>query len=74
MNKYQRAAALDLIKAAAIAIAGGLSYVILAQFLTPLQVITVLAIGLLVWCGYNLFQIRVDQYRTLDEIEQRKTK
>ena len=68
MDKYQKAAALDLIKVALIAVAVSVTVSIIASYLTASQIIMSLAFVLLVYCGYNLFKIRVDQLRTLDEL------
>jgi hypothetical protein len=68
MDKYQKAAALDLIKVALIAVAASVTFSIIASYLTASQIIMSLAFVLLVYCGYNLFKIRVDQLRTLDEL------
>jgi uncharacterized membrane protein len=68
MNKYQKAAALDLIKITGIVIATGITMNILAVFLTVPQIITALMFALLIYTGYTLFQIRVDQHKSLDEL------
>jgi hypothetical protein len=68
MNKYQKAAALDLIKITGIVVATSLTLNILALYFTVPQILVGLGILLMAYTGYNLFQIRVDQHRTLDEL------
>ncbi len=68
MDKYQKAAALDLIKIALIAVAASVTFNIIAAYFTISQIIMAGAFVLLIYCGYNLFKIRVDQLRTLDEL------
>ena len=68
MNKYQKAAALDLIKIVAIVVATSITLNILALYFTVPQILIGLGILLMAYTGYNLFQIRVDQHKTLDEL------
>jgi NADH:ubiquinone oxidoreductase subunit K len=68
MNKYQKAAALDLVKIVAIVAATSLTMNILALYFTVAQILVGLGILLMTYTGYTLFQIRVDQHRTLDEL------
>jgi hypothetical protein len=74
MNKYQKAAALDLIKITGIVVATGVTMNILALYFTVPQILIGLGILLMSYTGYNLFQMRVDQLRTLDEIRERQSK
>ena len=68
MNKYQKAAALDLIKITGIVVATSITLNILALYFTVPQILIGLGILLMSYTGYNLFQIRVDQLKTLDEL------
>jgi hypothetical protein len=68
MNKYQKAAALDLIKIAGIVVAVSITMNVLALYFTVPQILIGLGILLMSYTGYNLFQIRVDQLKTLDEL------
>jgi hypothetical protein len=68
MDKYQKAAALDLVKMAGIGIGVAVAFNVVVAYFTASQIITAAAVILLVYCGYNLFKIRVDQHRTLDEL------
>ena len=68
MDKYQKAAALDLVKMAGIAVAVAVAFNIVVAYFTASQIITAAAVILLVYCGYNLFKIRVEQHKTLDEL------
>jgi hypothetical protein len=68
MDKYQKAAALDLAKMAGIVIAVSLAFNILAAYFSLGQIIMAGSVALLIYCGYNLFKIRVDQHRMMDEM------
>ena len=74
MNKYQKAAALDLIKIVAIVVAVSITMNVLAMYFTVPQILIGLGILLMSYTGYNLFQMRVDQLRTLDEIQENRSK
>jgi NADH:ubiquinone oxidoreductase subunit K len=74
MNKYQKAAALDLIKITGIVVATSITLNILALYFTVPEILIGLGILLMSYTGYNLFQLRVDQLRTLDEIRERQSK
>lgn len=71
MNKYQKAAALDLIKMLGIVIAVSIGMNILIAYFSAMQIVTGAVILLFIYTGYTLFQIRVDQHRTLDELNKR---
>ena len=68
MNKYQKAAALDLIKITGIVVTVGITLNILALYFTLPQILFGLGMIGMSYTGYILFQIRVDQYKTLDEL------
>ena len=74
MNKYQKAAALDLIKITGIVVATSITLNLLALYFTVPEILIGLGILLMSYTGYNLFQLRVDQLRTLDEIRERQSK
>jgi NADH:ubiquinone oxidoreductase subunit K len=74
MNKYQKAAALDLIKITGIVVTVSVTLNILALYFTVPEILIGLGILLMSYTGYNLFQLRVDQLRTLDEIRERQSK
>jgi len=74
MNKYQKAAALDLIKIAAIVVATSVTLTVLAQLFTVPQILIGLGLILMTYTGYNLFQMRVDQLKSLDEIRDKQSK
>jgi hypothetical protein len=44
---------------------------ILALYFTVPEILAGLAVVLMLYTGYTLFQIRVDQHRTLDELNKR---
>jgi NADH:ubiquinone oxidoreductase subunit K len=74
MNKYQKAAALDLIKITGIVVTVGITLNILALYFTVPEILIGLGLILMTYTGYNLFLLRVDQLKTLDEIRQRQSK
>ena len=74
MNKYQKAAALDLIKITGIVVATGVTMNILALYFTVPQILIGLGILLMSYTGYNLFLMRVDQLKSIDEIRERQSK
>jgi hypothetical protein len=74
MNKYQKAAALDLVKITAIVVATSLTLTILAQLFTVPQILIGLGLILMTYTGYNLFLMRVDQLKSIDEIRERQSK
>jgi NADH:ubiquinone oxidoreductase subunit K len=74
MNKYQKAAALDLIKITAIVVATSITLNILALYFTVPEILIGLGLILMAYTGYNLFQLRVDQLKSIDEIRERQSK
>jgi NADH:ubiquinone oxidoreductase subunit K len=74
MNKYQKAAALDLIKITGIVVTVGITLNILALYFTVPEILIGLGLILMTYTGYNLFLLRVDQLKTLDEIRERQSK
>ena len=72
MNKYQKQAALDLIKMVVIAFTVGIAAAVATTLFTSTQIITVAAFLILAYCGYNLFNIRVDQLKSLDELNSKE--
>jgi hypothetical protein len=74
MNKYQKAAALDLIKITAIVVATSITLNILALYFTLPEILIGLGLILMAYTGYNLFLMRVDQLKSLDEIRERQSK
>jgi NADH:ubiquinone oxidoreductase subunit K len=74
MNKYQKAAALDLIKIAGIVVTVGITLNILALYFTVPEILIGLGMILMIYTGYNLFLMRVDQLKSMDEIRERQSK
>jgi len=68
MNKYQRAATLDILKVLAIGVVLGVVLSTLNLYFTLPQILFGLGMIAMTYTGYILFQIRVDQYKTLDEL------
>jgi hypothetical protein len=74
MNKYQKAAALDLIKITAIVVTVSITLNILALYFTVPEILIGLGLVLMTYTGYNLFLMRVDQLKSMDEIRERQSK
>ena len=74
MNKYQKAATLDILKLVAIGVGVGVTMNILTLYFTLAEILFGLGMILMAYTGYNLFQLRVDQLKTLDEIRERQSK
>jgi hypothetical protein len=74
MNKYQKAALVDILKMVSIGLGVGITLNILARYFTVPEILFGMGMILMSYLGYTLFQIRVDQYRTLDEIRERQSK
>ena len=74
MNKYQKAAALDLIKITAIVVATSVTLSVLAIYFTVPEILIGLGMILMIYTGYNLFLMRVDQLKSMDEIRERQSK
>jgi hypothetical protein len=74
MNKYQKAAALDLIKITAIVVTVSITLNILALYFTVPEILIGLGLILMAYTGYNLFLMRVDQLKSIDEIRERQSK
>jgi hypothetical protein len=74
MNKYQKAATLDIIKLVALGLVIGVTMNILALYFTAPQILFGMGMILMTYTGYILFQLRVDQLKTLDEIRDRQSK
>jgi uncharacterized membrane protein YczE len=68
MNKYQKAALVDILKMVAIGLGVGITLNILALYFTAPQILFGIGMILMAYLGYTLFQIRVDQHKTLDEL------
>ena len=69
MNKYQKAATLDLLKLFAAGVGGAIVVNVALAFLTLGQFITIIAVGLLVYTGKTLFDIRVAQHEYNDKLK-----
>jgi hypothetical protein len=74
MNKYQKAATLDILKLVAIGVIVGATMNMLALYFTLSQILFRLGMILMAYTGYILFQLRVDQLKTLDEIRENRSK
>lgn len=70
MNKYQKAAAKDLLKIFAAGVAGALIVNIALAFLTLGQFVTIIAVGLLAYTGKTLFSMLVAQYEYKDKLNE----
>jgi hypothetical protein len=74
MNKYQKAAALDLVKITGIVVTVSITLNILALYFTVPEILIGLGMILMIYTGYNLFLMRVDQLKSMDEIRERQSK
>jgi len=68
MNKYQRTAAFEILAMFVLAGTIGFALSVIATYFTVAQTIAGLGFLVLSYCVYILYRIRVDQLRSLDEI------
>lgn len=72
MNKYQKAAAFDMIKMVGVVLAGSVTAIALSHFFTAMHLVIALVVISLGYTGVTLFNIRADQHRLLDELKKRE--
>jgi ABC-type uncharacterized transport system permease subunit len=68
MNKYQNRAILEIVGMILLSAAVGFTLAALSTIFTASQILFGLGMILMAYCFYTLFQIRVDQLKTLDEL------
>jgi hypothetical protein len=70
MNKYQNRAIVEILGMIILSATTGLALAALSTVFTMSQILFGLGMILLAYCMYTLYKIRVDQLRTLDEIQE----
>jgi ABC-type uncharacterized transport system permease subunit len=70
MNKYQNRAVLEILGAVLLSAAVGFTLSALSTVFTMSQILFGLGMCLMAYCFYTLYKIRVDQLKTLDELNQ----
>jgi fatty acid desaturase len=74
MNKYQNRAILEIVGMVILSAAVGFALAALSTVFTMSQILFGLGMCLMAYCFYTLYQIRVDQLKTLDEIRENRSK
>jgi ABC-type uncharacterized transport system permease subunit len=74
MNKYQNRAILEILGAVLLSALVGFTLSALSTVFTMSQILFGLGMILMSYCFYTLYKIRVDQLKTLDEIQQSRSK
>jgi hypothetical protein len=74
MNKYQNRAIIEILGMMALSAAVGFGLAALSTVFTMSQILFGLGMILMSYCFYTLYKIRVDQLRTLDEIQESRSK
>ena len=70
MNKYQNRAILEILGMMLLSVAVGFGLSALTTVFTMSQILFGLGMALMAYCFYTLYKIRVDQLKTLDELNQ----
>jgi hypothetical protein len=70
MNKYQKIAIVEILGMMLLAAAVGFTLSALSTIFTASQILFGLGMILMGYCFYTLYKIRVDQLKTLDELNQ----
>jgi hypothetical protein len=70
MNKYQNRAILEILGMVLLSALVGFTLSALSTIFTMSQVLFGLGMCLMAYCFYTLYKIRVDQLKTLDELNQ----
>ena len=68
MNKYQNRAILEILGMVLLSALVGFTLAALSTIFTMSQILFGLGMCLMGYCFYTLYQIRVDQLKTLDEL------
>jgi hypothetical protein len=68
MNKYQNRAILEILGMMALSASIGFGLAALSTIFTMSQILFGLGAILVAYCFYTLYQIRVDQLKSLDEL------
>jgi ABC-type uncharacterized transport system permease subunit len=70
MNKYQNRAILEILGMVLLSALVGFTLAALSTVFTMSQILFGLGMCLMAYCFYTLYKIRVDQLKTLDELNQ----
>ena len=74
MNKYQNRAIVEILAMITLSAATGFALAALSTIFTMSQILFGLGMILMSYCFYTIYKIRVDQLRTLDEIQESRSK
>jgi hypothetical protein len=74
MNKYQNRAIIEILGVMALSAAVGFGLAALSTIFTMSQILFGLGMILMSYCFYTIYKIRVDQLKTLDEIQESRSK
>jgi hypothetical protein len=74
MNKYQNRAIIEILGMMALSAAVGFGLAALSTIFTMSQILFGMGMILMSYCFYTIYKIRVDQLRTLDEIQESRSK
>ena len=74
MNKYQNRAIIEILGMMALSAAVGFGLAALSTIFTMSQILFGLGMILMSYCFYTIYKIRVDQLKTLDEIQESRSK
>ena len=74
MNKYQNRAIIEILGMMALSAAVGFGLAALSTIFTMSQILFGMGMILMAYCFYTIYKIRVDQLRTLDEIQESRSK
>jgi hypothetical protein len=70
MNKYQNRAIIEILGMMLLSAAVGFGLAALSTIFTMSQILFGLGMCLMAYCFYIIYKIRVDQLKTLDELNQ----
>ena len=74
MNKYQNRAIIEILGMMALSAAVGFGLAALSTVFTMSQILFGMGMILMAYCFYTIYKIRVDQLKTLDEIQESRSK
>jgi fatty acid desaturase len=74
MNKYQNRAIIEILGMMALSAAVGFGLAALSTVFTMSQILIGMGMCLMAYCFYTIYKIRVDQLKTLDEIQENRSK
>jgi hypothetical protein len=74
MNKYQNRAIIEILGMIVLSAATGFALAALSTIFTMSQILFGLGMILMAYCFYTIYKIRVDQLKTLDEIQENRSK